>query len=162
MFSWQLLTPVSQSLVRQSGRENDWASAWQNQQKMGLTTSEGSDQLGIRQVWSVFAVRMKKVTYWASAKSDQSLLSAWRKLPTERTAKTLISLGGCPGWSESSLGANDILLFFNCLFTQQWSLAGGVNNRRQTWSVYLTGQDLHCSNNVMQYSLACAVHVVHT
>ena len=27
-----------------------------------------------------------------------------------RTAKTLISLGGCPGWSESSLGAQVILL----------------------------------------------------
>ena len=27
-----------------------------------------------------------------------------------RTAKTLIRLGGCPGWSESSLGAHTILL----------------------------------------------------
>ena len=27
-----------------------------------------------------------------------------------RTAKTLIRLGGCPGWSESSLGAHAILL----------------------------------------------------
>ena len=26
-------------------------------------------------------------------------------LPNERTAKTLIRLGGCPGWSESSLNA---------------------------------------------------------
>ena len=31
---------------------------------------------------------------WASAQSDQSLLSAWR----------------CPGWSESSMGAHAILL----------------------------------------------------
>ena len=31
-------------------------------------------------------------------------------LPTERTAKTLIRLGGCPGWSESLLGAPAILL----------------------------------------------------
>ena len=30
-----------------------------------------------------------------------------------RTAKTLIRLGGCPGWSESSLGAHAILLFFS-------------------------------------------------
>ena len=28
----------------------------------------------------------------------------------KRTAKTLIRLGGCPGWSESSLGAHAILL----------------------------------------------------
>ena len=31
-----------------------------------------------------------------------------------RTAKTLIRLGGCPGWSESSLGAEVILLFSSC------------------------------------------------
>ena len=31
-----------------------------------------------------------------------------------RTAKTLISLGGCPGWSESSLGAHAILLVLPC------------------------------------------------
>ena len=50
-----------------------------------------------------------------SAQSDQSrhcpneeALGPW--LPSERTAKTLIRLGGCPGWSESSLGAHAILL----------------------------------------------------
>ena len=32
------------------------------------------------------------------------------KLPIDRTAKTLIRLGGCPGWSESSLGTKVILL----------------------------------------------------
>ena len=46
----------------------------------------------------------------ASAQSDQSLrypheeaLGPW--LSIERTAKTRIRLGGCPGWCESSLGA---------------------------------------------------------
>ena len=47
---------------------------------------------------------------WASAQSDQSLRcpheeSLGPELHTERKAKTLIRLGGCPGWSESSLGA---------------------------------------------------------
>ena len=47
--------------------------------------------------------------------SDQSLrcppeTKLGPKLPTERTAKTLIRLGGCPGWSESSLGTKIILL----------------------------------------------------
>ena len=47
---------------------------------------------------------------WASAQSDQSLRSAFNGyLRTQaffmRTAKTLIRLGGCPGWSESSLSA---------------------------------------------------------
>ena len=35
------------------------------------------------------------------------------KLPIERTAKTLIRLGGCPGWSESSLGTKVILFVFS-------------------------------------------------
>ena len=53
---------------------------------------------------------------WASAQSNQSLrcpheesLGPW--LPIERTAKTLIRLGGCPGWSESSLGAQSLCWF---------------------------------------------------
>ena len=31
-----------------------------------------------------------------------------------RTAETLIRLGGCPGWSESSLGAHATLLVLSC------------------------------------------------
>ena len=57
---------------------------------------------------------------WASAQSDQSFrypceesFGPW--LPFERTAKTLIILGWCPGWSESSLGAQVILLDFSCI-----------------------------------------------
>ena len=54
---------------------------------------------------------------WASTQSDQSLrcpheesFGPW--LPIERTAKTQISLGGgCPGWSESSLGAHSLCWF---------------------------------------------------
>ena len=52
---------------------------------------------------------------WASAQSDQSFRcpheeSLCRYLPIERTSKTMIRLGGCPGWSESSLGAK--IIFF--------------------------------------------------
>ena len=52
---------------------------------------------------------------WASAQSDQSLRCPHEEtlgpsLPIERTAKTLIRLGGCPGWSESSQGAHASLL----------------------------------------------------
>ena len=63
---------------------------------------------------------------WASAQSDQSLRCAFngylRTQAFMRTAKTLIRLGGCPGWSESSLGAHAILLVLssggsNQLFT---------------------------------------------
>ena len=47
---------------------------------------------------------------WASTQSDQSLCcpheeSLGSYLPIKRTAKTLIRLGGCPVWSESSLSA---------------------------------------------------------
>ena len=71
-----------------------WAATWQNQQN-GWASSEDSDQHGHPpSLIIVFAVRMK--------------------LPTERTAMTLIRLGGCPGWSESSLGAYSFcwLIFF--------------------------------------------------
>ena len=53
---------------------------------------------------------------WASTQSDQSLRcpheeSSGPYLPIERTTKTLIRLGGCPGWSESSLGAQSLCWF---------------------------------------------------
>ena len=39
-------------------------------------------------------------------------LGPW--LPIEHTAKTLIRLGGCSGWSESLLGTHAILLVLSC------------------------------------------------
>ena len=55
---------------------------------------------------------------WASAQSDQSLRCPHEetlgpKLPIERTERTLIRLGGCPGWSESSLGVHSFCWFWN-------------------------------------------------
>ena len=53
---------------------------------------------------------------WASAQTDQSLRCVlnWQ-LRTQaffmRTAKTLIRLGGCPGWSESSSAGCTVILF---------------------------------------------------
>ena len=61
-----------------------WASAWQNLQNLP----------------SLIRVRCPH---------EESLGA---ELPTERTAKTLIRLGGCLGWSESSLGAHAIFLRF--------------------------------------------------
>ena len=50
-----------------------------------------------------------------SAWASESSLSAWRSLgpwlPIEGTAKTLIRLDGCPGWSETSLGAQSFCWF---------------------------------------------------
>ena len=55
---------------------------------------------------------------WACAQSDQSLRcpheeSLGPEVPIERTAKTLIRLGGFPGWFESSLGAQSFCWFCN-------------------------------------------------
>ena len=57
---------------------------------MSVRPAKTQISLGIRPVWSVFAVRMKKKTLGPLA-------------TIERTAKTLIRLDRCPGWSKSSL-----------------------------------------------------------
>ena len=59
---------------------------------------------------------MTKPTNWLCAQSDQSLHCALNGyLRTQAvfmwTAKTLIRLGGFPGWSESSLGAQSLCWF---------------------------------------------------
>ena len=79
----------------------------------------------------------------ASAQSDQSLRCALNeKLRTQaflmRTAKTLIRLWGCPGWSESSLGAHAILLVLswansNLIQTLICSSRGLWNLRSKQW-----------------------------
>ena len=73
-----------------------WAASWQNQQ---------NGRCAQRRLRSA----------WASAQSDQSLCCPYKErlgplLPIDCTAKTLIRLGGCPCWSEFSLGAHAILL----------------------------------------------------
>ena len=52
--------------------------------------------LGIRPVWSVFALRMKKALVLSYPWSAQ---------------QRLIRLAGCPGWSESLLGAQSVCWF---------------------------------------------------
>ena len=79
--------------------EEIWATARQNQQ-------------------NVLCAQQRFRSSWASAQSDQSLrcpheetLGPW--LPCECTAKT-DQTGQCPGWSESSLDAQVILLVLPC------------------------------------------------
>ena len=65
--------------------------------KMACASSEDSDQLGHPPSLSSLHCPL-----------EESLVPL---LPIKRaTAKTLNRLGGCPGWSESSLGAHAILL----------------------------------------------------
>ena len=70
-----------------------WTAAWQNQQNN-------------------LCAQWRLRSAWASAQSDQSSLSAWRKLgsflPIEHIVKTLIKLGGCQAdpslcWAQRSL-----------------------------------------------------------
>ena len=76
---------------------------------------------------------------WAPAQSDQSF--RWPRegsldhcLPSERTAKTLIRLGWCPGWSDSSLGAQVILLVLSC--------SGSYMSHVTTKPVFRVGDEL--------------------
>ena len=73
----------------------NWTASWQNQQNE-CVPSEDSDQPGHPpSLIRVFAVRMKKAWVLSYPLSAQG---------------RLIRLGGCPGWSESSLGTHAILL----------------------------------------------------
>ena len=73
-----------------------WATSRQNQQN-NCASSEDSDQPGQPpSLIKVFAVRMKKTWVLSYPMSAQ---------------RRLIRLGGCPGWSESSLGAQSFCWF---------------------------------------------------
>ena len=88
---------VKTTLLQFFGQLQKWATSWQNQQ---------NDMCAQQRLRSA----------WASAQSDQSLPCALSgELRTQGffmwTAKTLIRLGGCPGWSESLLGAQSFRWF---------------------------------------------------
>ena len=78
-------------------------------------------RLGICPVWSVFAVCIKKAWVLSYPLSEQ---------------QRLIRLGGCPGWSESSLGAHVILSDLSCYgsyissMSRNWKLR---DCRRNVW-----------------------------
>ena len=88
---------------------------------MICASREDSDQPD----WSVFAVRSK------DSQGPNVFFF-------QRTAKTLIRLGGCPGWSESSLGARPILLVLSC----------GGSNVRRVLSSFLYELWKSCNNKI--------------
>ena len=78
---------------------------------------------------------MTKQTKWLCAQRKlislrcprEETLGPW--LPTERTTKTLIRLGGCPGWSESLLGIHSFCWFCHVAahivslnYTHHWTI----------------------------------------
>ena len=78
----------------------------------------------------------------------ESSLTVWRKLvslaPTERKENTLIIQGGCPGWSEFSLGARAILLVLSCAGS---NVKGQID--RSIWPIY----------NVNQFCIETHIHL---
>ena len=73
-----------------------WATSWRNQQN-GMCAQ--------RRLRSAWASLLCALTGWLRTQGFFM-----------RTANTLIRLGGCPGWFESSLGAHTILSVFAIIF----------------------------------------------
>ena len=99
-----------------------WATSWQNQRN-GMCAHR----------------RLRSA--WASTQSDQSLRCPHEEslgpyLPTKCTAKTLIRLGGCPGWSESSLGAHAILLVLSWGGSYEFNIQKPTKKRQ--WQAFNT------------------------
>ena len=102
----------------------------------------------------LFAKRRLRST-WASAQSDQSLRCPHEEslgpyLPIEHTAKTLIRLGRCPGWSESLLGAQSLCWFYHVagqilarlspVLTVLWFLPYFHHNQMKVLSLFISGE----------------------
>ena len=101
-------------------RNNTWAMAWQNQQS-DCAPSEDSDQLGhLPSLIRVFGVRMKKA--WGLSYPLSAQRRLWSDWVDAQADLSLIRLGGCPGWSESSLGAKSFVGFVMSWLTLFWFL----------------------------------------
>ena len=83
-----------------------WATTWLNQQSE-CASSEDSDQPG----------HPPSLNQSLRCPHEESLGPF---LTIERTAKTLIRLGGCPGWSASSLGAHSLCWFCHVVAQLCW------------------------------------------
>ena len=102
--------------------------------KWTLRPANTQISLGIRLVWS------------------ESSLSTWRKVPIERTAKTLIRLGRCPGWSESLLGAQSF-----CLFCHEAAHLCSSRTKKRNWGyktdvgyIFAASRHLEAAVNLLQ------------
>ena len=95
-----------------------WATTWQNQQNE-CAPSEDSDQPGHQpSLIRVFAVRMKK---------------AWVLSCSWSAQRRLIRLGGCPGWSSSSLSHSHFVGFVMSQLTWKSSANPHQSRRNVHW-----------------------------
>ena len=102
-----------------------WAASWQNQQN-GMCA-----QRRLRSAWASTQSDQRKMK-----KSDEESLAP--KLPTECTAKTLMKLGRCQGWSESSQGAQLFCWFRHEAAQKYWTrkllmVISYVNKTQKCW-----------------------------
>ena len=125
-----------------------WAALWQNQQ------NDLYAQQRLRSAWA-------STPAWASTQSDQSWLSAWRKvgyLATHWAHSKLIRLGICPGWSESLLGAHAILL----VLSYSVSFSNDTRNKCQgilspkNWVTSAKGEKID-GHEISKFTELCAV-----
>ena len=116
---------------RLSKSTHKWAATRHNQPNE-CAPSEDSDQPGhLLSLIRVFAVRMKKA--WCL----NYLLSGQRRL---------IRLRGCPGWSESSLGAQSFCCFFS------WGGSNTIIQYPFEWKPLLLFLGLSCCLNIRNVS----------
>ena len=97
---WVVLTEIFtfQSLLSSHDSHYIWAASWQNQQN-DVGPAKTQTGLGIHPVWSESAVHSMGSRGAKASSCGQ---------------QRLIRLGRCPGWSESSLAAQVILLVLSC------------------------------------------------
>ena len=111
-----LMTKPTKWLCAQGRLRSAWASTQSDQSLSSLSAWRNSGSLATNSVHNEDSYQTGRMPrHPASAQSDQSSLSAWRNsvLSYPLSAQLrLIRLGGCPGWSESSLGAQHFVGLF--------------------------------------------------
>ena len=100
LWPWPVLQQATLICVMAGTTTELFERAHDKSNKMSCAPSKDSDQPGhLPSLIRVFAVRLKKLWVLSYPLSSQ---------------KRLIRLGGCPGWSESSLGTHAIFLVLSC------------------------------------------------
>ena len=99
LWASQLTSLLKHPYQKVSLHTPNWVAAWQNQQ-------------------NYLCVHRRLISAWASAQTDQSLLSAWRNFGSLAThwahSEDTDQTCGCADWSESLLGTHVILLVLSC------------------------------------------------
>ena len=106
-----------------------WAWAWQNQQK------------DLSAHWRLFAVRF---------------MGTCRHKPSSSGQRRLIRLGGRPGWSESLLGAQIILIVLLCTGSNEKN-GKAINN-----TINATGMNLTVTNPVAKLKCIYIIVLINT